>query len=250
MRPTRSATLLASSICRCTRGMNGRYQERGRNALSGNVRDEKCHAASRQRQDVVVVAPHLAGREIRGGELHAGDCRQRARKDLALDRRRELQLALDALLLDRLAVEACRLDRGGRLVGEKRKQTRVRGREVENSPVARLLVADGRHSNAAARHRDGNDQALLARGQPQAGRRYSRRRVVDDGLALRQRPLPCALCGNEVSSPRLRSRRTRPSSWNTTSVPLPASVNEIERNRTSSASDERSSCPDRDSPRS
>ena len=76
-----------------------------------------------------------------------------------------------ALLLDGVLVQARRLDRRGRLVGEEREQARVRRREVEHAADPRFLVGDGEDAEPPARHRDRDGEALLAARQPLPRRR-------------------------------------------------------------------------------
>ena len=104
----------------------------------------------------------------------------------------------------------------GRLVGEEREQARVGGREVEDAAVARLLVRDREHAEPPARDRDRHDQALLAGGEADAGRRHGCRRVVDDGLPFRQLPGREFLRAEELAAeaslekqPAVRRRRGR-----------------------------------------
>ena len=170
-------------------GRVDRGHEQGRgHAFPGHVGHQESQAPPREGEEVVVIPSDMARRKVRGGQLQSRDFRQRTREDFPLDRGRELELPLDALLFDRLAVQARRLDRGGRLIGEEREQASVRGREVEHPAVARLLVRDREEAQPPALHRDRDGEALLTRRQTRAGGRNARGGVVDDRVPLGQRP--------------------------------------------------------------
>ncbi len=164
-----------------------RHEQRGRNALARDVRHEEREPPAGEGKEVEVVAADLARRPVPSRELEARNARKVSGKDLALNRRGHLELAFDALLLDRIAVEAGRLDRRGGLVGEERQQARVGRREVEHAAVARLLVRDGEHAQPPVRHRDRDREVFLTRAVAHAVRRRVADAVVDEA-ALRQLP--------------------------------------------------------------
>src|SRR5262249_43310688 len=127
-------------------------------------------------------------REARGREPDALDLGERARKDLALDGGGQLQLPLDALLLDGRAVQPGRLDRRRGLVGEEGQQPRVGGREIEDAAVAGFLVGDGEDAQPASADRDRHREALDAGSQPNSGSRDRGGRVVEDRIAFGKLP--------------------------------------------------------------
>jgi hypothetical protein len=45
-------------------GVHGRHEQRRRDALAGDVRDDEAEPPAREREEVVVVAADLAGRDV------------------------------------------------------------------------------------------------------------------------------------------------------------------------------------------
>jgi hypothetical protein len=204
-------------------GVDRRHEERRRNALARDVGHEEREPSAGEREEVEVVAADLAGRDVARGDVEPRDTREVAGQDLPLDRRGELELPLDALFLKGLLVQTRRFDRGRRLVGEERQQARVGRREVQHAAVPRFLVRDRQDPEPPAGDRDLDREHLLAR--ERGGRRVARGGGVVDQPAVGQLP------GRGLARTRLAdaARAAWPAS---TSVPLPASVSEIERNST------------------
>src|SRR6185369_17367975 len=127
-----------------------------------------------QPEDVVEVAPDLAGRLVRARDLPAVDRREAARHQRDLDPPTDRQLLVECLPLDDLALEPRSLDRDGGLAGNRgeelaiaRGERRGPARPAENDravvPARRSqerpqdrpepLVARGLHLGARADRR-------------------------------------------------------------------------------------------------
>ena len=199
--------------------MQRRHQERGRHALARDVADQQRRARSpRQLEEVVVVAADLPGRPVPAAELEAGEPRSARRQDLALDLGGELHLALEPLLLQRLAVEARVLERDRRLVGEQGERARDRRRGTDPTPrrlslspttqQARGLAVDlDGTAKDVARARAGCPERVAAvgeqRGELVVAAANGRARVAADGAAQPER---LVLEQVERAAPRVEQR--------------------------------------------
>jgi hypothetical protein len=143
-------------------------------------------------------------------------------------------------------VEARRLDRGRGLVGEEREQPRVGRVKSSTRPSRDSLSATAR----TPRRRPGTEIATArhfcrSSARPPSARSAS---LLISPPSGSDHALHVARAKTSPADAALEQHGARGSTR--TSVPLPASVSEIERKSTSSASAERSSCPPSERPRS
>src|SRR6185369_3183514 len=109
------------------------HEERGRDALAGDVADDDAEVRVVDREEVVEVSADLAGREHLGEELEVRATREGTRQDRLLDAARDVELAADReellaiarrllegeVLLLQLRVHAGILDGDGDAAGER-----------------------------------------------------------------------------------------------------------------------------------
>ncbi len=127
---------------RAQRRLQRAHEQRRREALARHVGDAQQAArlgalAARQRERVVVVAADLLHRPVHRREAEARYLGQRGREEPLLDARRDGQLALHLLLLERLAEQPAVVERHGGLGGHAGAELEVRGGVLEGpGPLA------------------------------------------------------------------------------------------------------------------
>ena len=91
------------------------------------------------------------------------DRRDRLRQNVALDRRRKLEVVLHGLLFERLAVETRVFQRNADLIREQRQQSQLVRLERPDSAVARFAIGGGEHADdlIVPIHRHRNDRSFL-----------------------------------------------------------------------------------------
>ena len=164
-------------------GARRRHHERCGYALVGDVADHEADLPVVQRDEVVEVAAHLAGRAVVGVDLPAGEVGQRARQEVLLDQLGDLQLLLEALAAADLGLllahELADAHGRRRLRGEALEQPAVVARvllvgepRAEVEQADQLALGDERHDELDARRR----AARRARASRARGRRCRPRR--------------------------------------------------------------------------
>ena len=118
------------------------HQQRGGQPLAGHVAQGQGQVAVAQRDEVEVVAPHVAGRHAHGRQLVAGCVRRHGRQQPLLDLLRHAQLLAHALVALAHRVEARVLDNLRRLHGDDAQQALVLLVEAGVGAVLGVLVVD------------------------------------------------------------------------------------------------------------
>ena len=163
--------------------MEGGDHQRRRHPLARDVAQHQADPAVLAAEEVVVVAAHLPRRAVPADQLVPRHHRRPLGEDLALDLGRQVHLALQALLFERLEVEPGVLQRQRRLVGEQREGAAVRGEEGADAPAA-LLVAHRDQPAGAALDLDRHAEQVarpgqqVRRGLPAAGQEAAQLGVV------------------------------------------------------------------------
>ncbi len=96
--------ILAEREARAQRRLDVRHQQRGADALAGHVADEQRDLAAVEHEVVEEVAADFARRHRDALDLGQPETQRRLRQHVVLDLPAELELAADALLLDRGAL--------------------------------------------------------------------------------------------------------------------------------------------------
>ena len=156
-------------------GREGRHEQRGGDPLARHVGECHGEAAAGEREPVVVVAADDARRAGAAEDLEPRHVGELGREDLALDRRGDLDLPLDPLLLDRLAVEPRVLEGDGGLRREHGQRPQVVRLEGADRAAAALLLGDGEDADPAIlgphRHGEHRDPGARGGGEPRRERR-------------------------------------------------------------------------------
>ena len=96
--------ILSEREARAERRLDVRHQQRGADALTGDVADEQCDLAVRHLKVIEEIAADFTRRHRDALDFGQTETKRPVRQHLGLDLTPELELALDALLLHRRAL--------------------------------------------------------------------------------------------------------------------------------------------------